>query len=198
MAINKNNSLVILDWDNTLFPTTWVTKNYINLNDIEIRNRYLDFFSELDTLIYNLLKKISEYSKVIIVTNALPIWIKISSNVLPKTQYILKSIKVVSARKNYQKVNSDINEWKKLAFKDEVDLELDIKKIQNIVSIGDASYEYNALINLYNPNRLLKSMKFLEEPTHETLKDQIEVLNDNIVNIIKHKKHLDLIFKELK
>jgi hypothetical protein len=175
-----------------------VTKNYINLNDIEVRNRYLDFFSELDTLIYNLLKKISEYSKVIIVTNALPIWIKISSNVLPKTQYILKSIKVVSARKNYQKVNSDINEWKKLAFKDEVDLELDIKKIQNIVSIGDASYEYNALIDLYNPNRLLKSMKFLEEPTHETLKDQIEVLNDNIVNIIKHKKHLDLIFKELK
>lgn len=198
MSINKNNSLVILDWDNTLFPTTWVTKNYINLNDIEVRNRYLDFFSELDTLIYNLLKKISEYSKVILVTNALPIWIKISSNVLPKTQYILKNIKVVSARKNYQKVNSDINEWKKLAFKDEVDFELDIKKFQNIVSIGDASYEYNALINLYNPTRLLKSMKFLEEPTHETLKDQIEVLNDNIVNIIKHKKHLDLIFKELK
>ncbi len=197
MAINKNNSLVILDWDNTLFPTTWVTKNYINLNDIEVRNRYLDFFSELDNLIFNLLKKILEYSKVVIVTNALPVWIKISSNVLPKTQYILKNIKVVSARKNYQKLNSDINEWKKLAFKDEVEHELDIKNVQNIISIGDASYEYNALINLYNSNRLLKSMKFLEEPTHETLKDQIEVLNDNIVNIIKHKKHLDLIFKEI-
>lgn len=196
MAINKNNSLVILDWDNTLFPTTWVTKNYINLNDLEVRNRYLDFFSELDNLLFNFLKKILEYSKVIIVTNALPIWIKISSNVLPKTQYILKNIKIVSARKNYQKVNSDINEWKKLAFKDEVEHELDIKNVQNIISIGDASYEYNALINLYNSNRLLKSMKFLEEPTHETLKDQIEVLSDNIVNIIKHKKHLDLIFKE--
>ena len=92
MTINKSNSLVILDWDNTLFPSTWVTKNNINLNDIEVRNRYLDFFSELDDQIYKLLQQISEYSKVIIITNALPIWVKISSSVLPKTQYLLRKI----------------------------------------------------------------------------------------------------------
>ena len=195
MSINKSNSLVILDWDNTLFPSTWVTRNYINLNDGEVRNRYLDFFSELDTLIFTLLKKISEYSKVIIITNALPVWIKICSGVLPKTSYLLNNIRVISARKNFQKVSSDATEWKKLAFKDEVEKELDIKNIQNVVSVGDASYEYNALINLYNKNRILKSMKFLEEPTQEVLKDQLEVLIDNIKEIILYKKHLDLVFK---
>jgi hypothetical protein len=197
MTINKSNSLVILDWDNTLFPSTWVTKNNINLNDIEIRNRYLDFFSELDDQIYKLLQQISEYSKVIIITNALPIWVKISSSVLPKTQYLLRRIKVISARKNFQKITTDAYEWKKLAFQEEVEKELNLSNTQNIISIGDAAYEYKALLNLYDKKRLLKSMKFLEEPTHRILQDQIEVLNDNILQIIKHPKHLDLIFKNV-
>jgi hypothetical protein len=189
MNINKSNSLVILDWDDTLFPTTWVTNNYINLNDIEVRNRYLDFFSELDDLLFKLLKKTTEISTVIIITNALPIWIKISSSVLPKTQYILKKIKIVSAKKNFQKLSNDATEWKKLAFKSEV-----INK-KNIISVGDASYEYKALISLYDQKRLLKSMKFLENPTHEILKEQIEILIDNISEMVVYQKHLDLVFR---
>ena len=189
MNINKSNSLVILDWDDTLFPTTWVTNNYINLNDIEVRNRYLDFFSELDDLLFKLLKKTTEISTVIIITNALPIWIKISSSVLPKTQYILKKIKIVSAKKNFQKLSNDATEWKKLAFKSEV---IDKK---NIISVGDASYEYKALISLHNDKRLLKSMKFLENPTHEILKEQIEILIDNIYEMVTYQKHLDLVFR---
>ena len=195
MAFTKNNTLVILDWDNTLFPTTWVSKNFINLHNTEIRDKYLEFFSELDDLLFNLLKKISYKSKIIIVTNAMPLWIKISSCVLPKTQNLLNYIKVVSARKNYQKVSSDYTEWKKLAFNAEVKNQLNIKDKQNIISIGDASYEYKALINLYNKDRILKSMKFLEEPTFDVLKDQLEVVSNNIDKVIDYDKHLDLIFK---
>ena len=197
MNINKINSLVILDWDNTLFPSTWVTKNYINLNNIENRNKYQETFSDRDNLISNLLKKIMQYSKVIIITNALPIWVKISSSVLPKTNYLLQNISVISARKNFQKISSDATEWKKLAFMAEVAKELDINNKQNIISIGDASYEYNAMINLYNNKRLLKSMKFIEEPTYEVLKDQLEVLCHNIKEIITCKTHLDLLFKKV-
>ena len=138
---------------------------------------------------FRLLKKITEISNVIIVTNALPIWIKISSSVLPKTQYILKKIKIISAKKNFQKISNDATEWKRLAFKSEV---IDKK---NIISIGDASYEYKALISLYNEKRILKSMKFLENPTHEILKEQIEILIDNIYEMVTYQKHLDLIFK---
>lgn len=195
--MNKNNSLVILDWDNTLFPSTWVAKNYINLNNKEIRNRYLNFFSDLDDLIFVLLKEILEISNIIIVTNALPIWIKISSSVLPKTQYLLKNIKVISARKNFQSISNDATEWKKLAFQEEVNKLLSLKNKQNIISIGDASYEYNALINLYDKNKILKSVKFLDEPTHELLKEQIEVLTANITNLISYDNHLDLLFNTL-
>ena len=198
--INKSNSLVILDWDNTLFPSTWVTKNFINLNNIinnnEERKKYLNLFAELDDLLVILFQNILEQSNLIIVTNAMPVWIKISSSILPKTKYLLNNIKVVSARKNHGSSSSDATEWKKLSFIDEV---ANIAQNPNIsvVSIGDASYEYNALINLYNKNRILKSVKFIEEPSFEILKDQIRVLNNNnhIKKIIMHKGHLDLVYK---
>ena len=195
MAFTKNNTLVILDWDDTLFPTSWVAKNFINLHDTETRYKYLEFFSELDNLIFSFLKKILYKSKIIIVTNAMPLWIKISSCVLPKTQNLLNYIKVISARKNFQKVSSNYTEWKKLAFDAEVKNQLNIKNKQNIISIGDATYEYKALINLYNKDRILKSMKFLENPTFDILKDQLEVLSTNIERVIDYGKHLDLVFK---
>ena len=195
MAFTKNNTLVILDWDDTLFPTSWVAKNFINLHDTETRYKYLEFFSELDNLIFSFLKRILYKSKIIIVTNAMPLWIKISSCVLPKTQNLLNYIKVISARKNFQKVSSNYTEWKKLAFDAEVKNQLNIKNKQNIISIGDASYEYKALINLYNKDRILKSMKFLENPTFDILKDQLEVLSTNIERVIDYGKHLDLVFK---
>lgn len=195
MTFNKSNSLVILDWDNTLFPTSWVSKNFINLYNTKTTYKYLDFFADLDEIIFNLLKKISYKSKLIIVTNAMPIWVNISSCVMPKTQSLLEHIKIISARKKFQKISSDYTEWKKLAFIDEVKNELNIKNKQNIVSIGDASYEYKALINLYNKDRILKSIKFLEEPTFEILQDQLEVISKNIEKVIEYPKHLDLVFR---
>jgi len=194
MIFTKNNSLVILDWDNTLFPSTWVTNNFIDLNDNIIKQKYLDFFIDLDNIIYNLLQKILYKSKVIIVTNALPIWITISSNVLPKTKILLKNIKVISARKDYQKITNNSYDWKKHAFNNEVINLLNNEEKQNIISIGDALYEYKALINLYNNNRILKSIKFVENPNIDVLKDQLKVLQDNIHIIINHSKHLDLVY----
>ncbi len=195
---NNSNSLVILDWDNTLFPSTWTTTNLINLTNVNNVSKYNKIYAELDDLLYILLSVIMEHSKVIIITNALPTWVSISSKVLPKTQKLLKSIRVVSARKEYQNITSDNTEWKIHAFNNEVKKELQLSKIQNIISVGDASYEYNALINLYTDKRkkrILKSMKFMENPSFSKLKEQLAVLIHNIKNIIKHNKHLDLVFE---
>jgi hypothetical protein len=196
--ITKNETLIILDWDNTLFPTSWVIQNKIDIKDPEVSNKYIVYFYELDSVLHNLLSKLLDYGNVIIVTNALPSWVKISSSVLPKTNYLLNKIKVVSARKNYQSHSSNMMDWKRLAFKDEVSREMLNKKIMNIISIGDAEYEYKALIDLYNLShkpKLLKSIRFVDEPSHETLIDQLEVLNRASDQICHIKKHLDLKFK---
>ena len=197
----KINTLIILDWDDTLFPTTWIMKKNVNLNDAKIRQKIINssLLTELDNILYLFLKKLQEYGKIIIVTNALPIWVKISSSILPKTAKLLKDIKIVSARKNYKQISNNIMDWKKLAFKNEVSREMTKNNINNIISVGDAEYEYYALIDLYKTSKntkILKSIKLMDDPSHEIILDQLKVLSNSIRDICITKNHLDLKFKE--
>ena len=201
MLLSKNKTLIILDWDDTLFPTTWITTNQINLkNNIEVE-KHKNYFNQIDIDLYNLLKKLMRCGKVIIVTNALLNWIQISTAILPRTMSLLDKIVVISARGDYQSKSNNPMDWKKMAFKREVELLSKNKKINNIISIGDAEYEYNALINLYNKNtnnyRLLKAVKFKRYPNIYEIDEQIDTLNDNIINICIKPAHLDLYFREI-
>lgn len=198
--MNYSDSLVILDWDNTLFPTTWISEKSANLNDDAHRKIYTVQLKTLDIVLCELLKKIRENAKIIIVTNAMPIWIKISSSVLPKTHEILKNIRIVSARKEYQDKSNDIWDWKKLAFIRESHLELSDCSFKNILSIGDAHYEYKALTELFHIHpdpKVLKTIKLMDEPDLNHLIDQLKVLNKGIEEIIHHPDHLDLKFASL-
>lgn len=191
LNINNNNTLIIFDWDDTLFPTKWFIKNKINLELTSDKIKYGKYFEYLDSSICKLLNLCNKLGHVIIITNAMPEWIYTSVNILPKTKKIIKNLKIVSARKNYQNM-CNITEWKKMAFEKENN-----KKFINIISIGDAMYEYNALINLHDTknNVLLKSVKFVSDPSNLILLDQIQVLGRSIDNICISPKHFDLNFK---
>jgi hypothetical protein len=194
MLLSKNKTLIILDWDDTLFPTTWITTNEINLrNNIDV-DKHRQYFSQVDLDLNNLLIKLTQCGTVIIVTNALLTWIKLSTTILPRTSKILEKIKVISARGDFQSKSANPMDWKKFAFESIV--QTMGKKINNIVSVGDAEYEYNALISLFDPNprsyKLLKSVKFIKYPTKEVLIDQIRVLERASVKIVTAKTHLDI------
>jgi len=190
--INKNNTLIILDWDDTLFPTTWFIHNNIDLNESYMKNLYISYFIELDDILYKLLKKLVTLGDVTIITNALIDWINTSSTVLPKTKKIMEKINIVSARGNFQGKFPNMMDWKKEAFN-----VAKSHKYINVISVGDAHYEYNALISLYNNDNktLLKSVKFMNEPEHQVLIDQLNVLYDVIPQICNIPSHLDLKFK---
>lgn len=202
--ISKYKTLFILDWDDTLFPTNWVIKNRIDLMNSSIREQYTTYFQELDRVLSVFLKTTTLMGKVIIVTNALLDWIQISSIVLPKTYVLLKKIKIVSARGSYRNVSSNVMDWKKMAFHDVVDEEFQNSSLMHVISIGDAEYEYQALIALNdmnntknlttNPTKYLKSIRFIKNPSHDTLIEQLEVLNGAIQDVWVKKNHLDLLF----
>jgi hypothetical protein len=201
MNINKNSTLIILDWDDTLFPTSWVNKN-----DIEIINNnkltYKKFFEKIDISLQKLLNKLTSLGDVLIITNALLNWIEISSKILPHTYNYLKNnnnIKIVSARGEYSSYTDNILDWKKMAFQNELTKITRNKRINNIISIGDAEYEYHALINLYHDEpdnyRLLKSVKFIRYPNNYQIFEQINIINNAIYNICIYRNHLDLLIK---
>jgi len=192
-----SKTLIILDWDDTLFPTSWYIKNDINLSNHKNRFKYIDKFDELDKVLSETLKLMNKYGKTIIVTNALHSWIEISSSVLPLTKNIMKNMDVISARERYQG-NYDINEWKKKTFEDETSE----TSYNNIISMGDADYEYNALVNLYDllkvdkKNKYLKTIKFIKTNNYNTHLEQLYVIKNNVKNIYEIKKHLDIIVNQ--
>ena len=198
MNIEKKQTLIILDWDDTLFPTTWVTSNRINLNNNIEKIKNQKYFKQLDDELSSFLITLKKYGEIIIVTNAMPEWIQLSSVVLPKTSVILKDIKIFSARKMFQeKYPSNSMKWKELTFKEVLKQKYENKSFANIISIGDAEYEYNALINLinheYNTAKILKSVKFIKNPSRNMLIEQLSTLKIAFPSISKKPTHLDLI-----
>jgi len=204
MNINNKSTLIILDWDDTLFPTSWVNKN-----NIEIMNNskfiYKKYFENIDLSLIKLLKILVECGDVIIITNALLNWIDISSRILPVTNKFLKTInniKIVSARGEYSSISDDLMDWKKMAFQNELSKKTKTQKINNIISIGDAEYEYHALLNLYRGEphnyRLLKSVKFLKYPNNNQILEQINIMNNAVEKVCTHPGHLDLHISNIK
>jgi hypothetical protein len=209
MILSRDRTLIILDWDDTLFPTTWVTSNDINIRNLNMSNSksIISYFSQIDNELDHLLRTLLKCGNVAIVTNAMLNWINISSNILPRTSKILANknkgfdIEIVSARGSYQSESNDPMDWKKLAFA-QIIKNSKFKKVNNIISIGDAEYEYKALINLYDENcenqksyKLLKSVKFVKYPSNHVLLDQIKVMQQAAVQVSTKKSHLDLKFE---
>lgn len=202
MEINNESTLIILDWDDTIFPTTWLHKNKIDIFT-NITHLYDKFFKNLDNLLFRLFKLLIQCGTVIIITNALLNWIDISSKLLPELSKLIKTsnITIKSARGDYSHINKDPEMWKKMAFKQEIINISEIKNINNVISIGDAEYEYYALINLYDNNisnyKLLKSIKFIRYPNILQIYKQIELLYDFIIKVCKDKSPLDLELKNV-
>lgn len=210
-------NLFIIDWDDTLFPTTWVNKNNIDFNNKDLLAEYKLYFLELDKTISILLEELNKIGDIFIVTNANINWIKsclINLNLTSKT-IIHNNIRIVSARDAYSYNNNSPTEWKILTFQDIIEniinkINNNIKPntILNIISIGDAMYEYIALLNLDNfiksymqeqpnpnLNYLLKNIKFVEKPDFDCIIDQMQVLNKNSIDIVNKLEFIDLKFK---
>ncbi|ARF09722.1 hypothetical protein Indivirus_2_101 [Indivirus ILV1] len=203
--MKKYKTLIIFDWDDTLFPTSWVVDNNIDLSDKDIQNKFIIYFSQLDVLLYNLLTTCLKYGTVFVVTNATIKWIQTAASVLPHTHNILyDGINVISARDTYQNEYPDqMNIWKKLTFQDLISNNFDKHKHQHVVSIGDAEHEFNALTDLYNESsitkhRLLKTIRLIRAPSFNALIDELDVLNSCIVRILTNHDHMDLKFKDKK
>lgn len=193
----KRKTIVIFDWDDTLFPTTWLSRNSIKIDDTH-STANLKYFKEIDLLISNIFKQIINKNKIIIVTNASVTWVKLCMELLPNTKDICKDIDIYSSREQYQeKFPNDNNLWKKMFFSKFIKaFYRDRNYIQNIMSVGDADYEYLALIDLFskNKNRYIKTIKLLRYPSKEEIYKELYILNKTIIYYINQDKDIDLNF----
>lgn len=183
-------NLIIWDWDDTMCPTSWILDRGINLSKSADVTKYLIFFAKLDLVLYKIMNQLLQMGDVYIVTNATMKWIKASSDVLPNVQRMLQTkIPVISAREKWSKLYPDNNTiWKENVFE-----ELSSNKDYNqILSFGDAYHEFKALVNLFNHETILKSIRFKSTPSYNELVSELEIIAERIIDIMSYPRNLDI------
>lgn len=190
IEINKSNTVIILDWDDTLFPSSWLfNSGKKNMKSKKIAAE----IKTLDNVLVALLNRCSKHGRVVIVTNATLQWIVYTSQILTRTKQILKKIQIISAKEHYGNKMTVIN-WKIRVFNDLFKNKILDGTYYNIISIGDAKYEYIALqsFNEIKCDKILKAIKFEKYPNYYKLVQQLILLHHNVKNIVNDKKTIDI------
>jgi hypothetical protein len=206
-------TLVIFDWDDTLFPTSWLEKQgkLFQCFDQEEMS-----FSKEETSLLQALSKVAErslrtallFGKVAIVTNGEAGWVEMScSKAMPSLwNSLLKmgEVEIVSARSTYEsEVGYDPSKWKYLAFADRLealcprhirDINAQSDQQLNVISLGDSLAEQRAVAHLstMTPNCYGKSLKFVEKPSIQKLIEQHKFVSTCFVEVAEHNDDLDV------
>jgi len=189
----KHQSMIIYDWDDTLFCTSFLGQ----LGFVDIPPEILATLQPLDESASKVLNKSLEYGQLFIITNSTEGWVQYSSKLfLPKTHAVIieKKIEVISARSGYEDLfPGDYHRWKTEAF-------LGIKKnfdkniITNLICLGDSHIEIDAAHVLAQQfsQAMIKTIKFRENPRPDELVKQLELVNDKFEQIYTSIRNLTI------
>lgn len=189
-------TLMFFDWDDTLFPTTWLRLQSSLEKDAVTTPEEADLLHRLAKSTESTLLMAMGIGKVVIVTNAEEGWVEMCcQKFMPSLLQVLAQVDIISARSTYEKCSDDAAEWKRLAFAREVNSfygESDQQR--NIVSLGDSLQEQSALNTVCHSllNCCGKSLKFLESPTLMELLDEHEFARACLLDVVEHNGDLDV------
>jgi hypothetical protein len=184
-------SIIIFDWDDTLFPTM-----YFRSNSYMIDNPSLipdDIKKQLHIIAANIIQVITcakNYGYVSIISNATADWVYSCIQIIPEIIPIIETIKIISAQDRWKFYTSNPAKWKEYTFFQEIIQTitsincLNSKNIYNLISIGDSIHEHDAL--RYNASKLLvdypgsiyaKTLKFIVNPTFQQIINQLQTVS---------------------
>lgn len=172
--------VTILDWDDTLFCTTFVEhlsrETYPDIPDFAV-----SLLQGIERESYRLLSQSLSCGYVYIVTNADAEWFwNSAAKYLPRLLPLLARLTVISARDKFEKLYpADPGRWKLVSFFD-LTYHKDLQSIDQLIVIGDSDYEMaaaNAVGALFSKVQV-KTVKLKEKPTACHLLWQLQELSD--------------------
>ena len=195
MKPKQHNSLIIFDWDDTLLPTTFLTSNGGPLEDIKLSDSDFQRMKEIENHVYLILKESIEKGDVYIITNAGENWVQFSSSIFyPNISELLKKIKIISARMEYEKAfPGNSRQWKIEAF---LNLLKDVnnKLVTNIICIGDSLFEIEAgrILASKFSEAFIKTIKFRDAPKLDELLKQLKLVAKQFGSIYSSIKNMTI------
>lgn len=204
--ITKETTLIIIDWDDTLLPSSAILKEIEDNNKI-IFNMDFDIKSydkcknEINIILIDFVKYIKTLGKVVIITSSKKNWVIYSA----KEYLSCEAVDILEETDIYY-VDEVLNKWglkntliekKKqvvfeLVIKEWINMLNDIndKKI-NIISLGDGFQELNAYFYISEKSILnekydmiYKHIKYLNFPTYNELLREYKLVKNSLINII--------------
>jgi hypothetical protein len=193
---NPSETLVIFDWDDTLFPTSSLQLQGLLHADFVLCKEQVEEFLRLADSVEKILRSALQFGRVVIVTNAQEGWVETCcAKMMPSLLSLFPEVDIVSARSTYESSTSNPLEWKRLAFDNEAKI-LETLGIQeyNIISLGDSVYEQRAVKSIADsrPSCCGKSFKFLQRPTVEELIIQHDFMSSRFSEVVEYSGHLEI------
>lgn len=198
-------TLIILDWDDTLLPSTWLQQQGLQIaaGSAMPNEEQKALLQRLARRVIRILRSTKQLGQVTIVTNAEKGWVELScSKFLPEVLPLLEGIKIMSARSTFEHAHpqSTPMHWKRLAFRSEIAAFFHASAVgcvednwKNMISVGDSMQERTALLEATQGRDCWsKSLKFVERPSPEQLMRQQRLLGACLRYLVDFEGSLDL------
>jgi hypothetical protein len=174
-----NNNIIILDWDDTLFSTS-----YFLLKNKKLTIEEQQLFFKLGECVSKFINLSKSFGKVFIITNSTKKWLyKTAYNYLKINENLLDEVNVISARENFNEEIVPKHMWKSLIFKQ---LYKYFEFSDSIVCISDSINDINEgkkLKTIFKNNNI-STIKFINKPSPIQNIKEINLIIENLGNII--------------
>ncbi|EPT27987.1 hypothetical protein TGPRC2_289910 [Toxoplasma gondii TgCatPRC2] len=203
------NTLIILDYDDTLLPTNWAAvQNRVGLND-PVPPEMLPSLAELSELCIQTINICLARGMVVIVTNATVEWVNRSGEkFIPQVLRHIQTqgIEIISARDRLQHTGMPQRQWKIQVFEEMINDVFGDRMRDGtectVISIGDGEGEREACLemcrNLGVNEWLFKSLKLLAQPTCNQLISEHLLVQQAFPEILKVPQSLDMAILDYK
>ena len=183
-----DRTLIVLDYDDTLFPTTQFCEDgystQLMCRGAKLTAKCQQQVLEVEDEALRLLGLAQQNGSVVLLTNAEPRWLELSSHYyMPRLERQLQAsgLSIVYGRDWQSHAPTQPGMWKQLAFESE------LQKLRNtigqeaeirLVSIGDSTFERNAAekAGKQDGNVQVKTIKLVDLPNPSMLRQELGLL----------------------
>jgi hypothetical protein len=206
-----SDALIILDWDDTLCPTSYIWSDKELQWDKPASPEKIEVLKRHAMAAEALLRLASSLGTVCIITLAQDPWVSMSiDNFLPNLQGLLHELKIevvyarnTLSRKIVRGIIADESRDVAQAFKTAAMRHVvEQGTWANAISVGDSDAEFYSIQDVTFHHKgprqcLCKAVKLAEKPDLETLTVELEVLHRWLPTIVDHSGDLELDFEDL-
>jgi len=185
-----HQTLIIFDWDDTLFYTSYLHHKRNYRNDAAIQQQ----LQSIEKSAYDILDLALGLGQTFIITNAQEGWVEeCVDKYMPSLRGMIQKLPIISARSNHERESAHLSEWKNRAFC-ELGKQLDSQTITNLVAVGDSNFEMEAvhLLGQQFSRSLIKTVKLRECPSPEELMKELVLIGSKFQTIVERAANMKI------